>query len=57
VNQIKERGEKMKQVKNLFVGVLLFISISSVFVSLNAADTKIMSKNLYQKITLSSSKG
>jgi hypothetical protein len=57
VNQIKKRGEKMKQVKNLFIGVLLFIFISSGFVSLNAADTKIMSKNLYQKITLSSSKG
>jgi hypothetical protein len=47
----------MKKVKKTFVGVLLFISLSSGFIGLNAAEAKIMPRNQYQKITLSSSKG
>ncbi len=49
----------MKQVKYPFLCVLLFIflSISSGFISLNGAEAKILTKNLYQKISLSSSKG
>jgi hypothetical protein len=49
----------MKQVKYPFVCVLMFIflSIISGFMNLNGAEAKILTKNLYQKISLSSSRG
>jgi hypothetical protein len=51
--------KRMKQVNYPFVCicVLLFVFFSSGSMSLNAAEAKIMPKNQFQKISLSSSKG
>ena len=44
---------KMRQLKYPFVCVLLFVFLSSGFMSVNAAEAKIMPKAQYQKVSLS----